>query len=306
MARRITQVPIWVEQTADQVPKKGNTTVGVGTVSNSDGTLTISPTAGAVVASLNLANANVWTVVQTIQTGALGTGAGTGQFKFNQTANAANAAVAAEWQLAGSQAAVVSATPSSFSLSGFAANAAYFYGSGTATNGTYFGSTAGTVKVFTGGDPTAATVWTFGATRHSCGISNNGDVSTLVQNTSTGTSAYAASFVMNSNGSNYVGLYKLSTGYTTSGLLVADRALLVNQTGELVIANAANAAILFAANGSELARLNVASGLTLKPVASTTPGTNGDLQIEATSNTTLTLKYKGSDGTVRTVALTLA
>jgi hypothetical protein len=37
----------------------------VNSVSNSDGTLTISPTTGSVVASLNLANANTWTAAQT-------------------------------------------------------------------------------------------------------------------------------------------------------------------------------------------------------------------------------------------------
>jgi hypothetical protein len=44
----------------------------------------------------------------------------------------------------------------------------------------------------------------------------------------------------------------------------------------------------------------------LNPVASQTPATNGDLVFEATSNTVLTIKYKGGDGTVRAVALTLA
>jgi hypothetical protein len=39
----------------------------VSSVSNSDSTLTISPTTGAVVASLNLAHANTWTGAQTIQ-----------------------------------------------------------------------------------------------------------------------------------------------------------------------------------------------------------------------------------------------
>jgi hypothetical protein len=38
---------------------------GVTSVSNSDGTLTVSPTTGAVVASLNLAKANTWTNTQT-------------------------------------------------------------------------------------------------------------------------------------------------------------------------------------------------------------------------------------------------
>lgn len=41
----------------------------VNSVSNSDGTLTISPTTGAVVASLNLANANTWTAKQTFRAG---------------------------------------------------------------------------------------------------------------------------------------------------------------------------------------------------------------------------------------------
>lgn len=41
---------------------------GVSSVSNSDGTLTISPTSGAVVGSLNLANSNIWTGSQTFST----------------------------------------------------------------------------------------------------------------------------------------------------------------------------------------------------------------------------------------------
>lgn len=43
----------------------------------------------------------------------------------------------------------------------------------------------------------------------------------------------------------------------------------------------------------------------LQPVASQTPSTNGDLVFQATSDTTLTIKFKGSDGTVRSVDLTL-
>lgn len=45
-------------------------TVGVSSVSNSDGTLTISPTTGAVVASLGLSHANTWTGQQTFNTSA--------------------------------------------------------------------------------------------------------------------------------------------------------------------------------------------------------------------------------------------
>ena len=45
----------------------GALTTGVSSVSNSDGTLTISPTTGAVVASLNLAKANTWIATETFQ-----------------------------------------------------------------------------------------------------------------------------------------------------------------------------------------------------------------------------------------------
>jgi len=44
----------------------------------------------------------------------------------------------------------------------------------------------------------------------------------------------------------------------------------------------------------------------LRPSASLTPSDNGGLCIEATNNTTLTFKLKGSDGTVRSGTVTLA
>jgi len=50
----------------------------------------------------------------------------------------------------------------------------------------------------------------------------------------------------------------------------------------------------------------IARPMTWKPAASQTPASNGDLTFEATSNTSLTVKYKGSDGTVRSTVLTLA
>jgi len=43
-----------------------------------------------------------------------------------------------------------------------------------------------------------------------------------------------------------------------------------------------------------------------QPPATITPSTNGDLVVEATSNTTLTFKLKGTDGTVRSGTITLA
>jgi hypothetical protein len=56
------------------------------------------------------------------------------------------------------------------------------------------------------------------------------------------------------------------------------------------------------ANGNELA---ITSPVII-PAASVTPSTNGDLVVEATSNTTLTFKLKGSDGTVRSGTITLS
>lgn len=44
----------------------------------------------------------------------------------------------------------------------------------------------------------------------------------------------------------------------------------------------------------------------VKPQASITPINIGDMVFQLTSNTSLTIKVKGSDGTVRSVALTLA
>ena len=48
------------------------------------------------------------------------------------------------------------------------------------------------------------------------------------------------------------------------------------------------------------------TNITLTPPSSVTPASNGQLTFEATSNTQLKIKYKGSDGVVRSVTLTLA
>ncbi len=48
------------------------------------------------------------------------------------------------------------------------------------------------------------------------------------------------------------------------------------------------------------------AAITSAPPASITPTVNGEMVFELTSDTTLTIKVKGSDGTVRSVALTLA
>lgn len=62
-----------------------NASGGVTSVSNSDGTLTISPTTGAVVASINLAHANTWTGTQTVSKASLGTTTTDGVVVINST-----------------------------------------------------------------------------------------------------------------------------------------------------------------------------------------------------------------------------
>lgn len=52
--------------------------------------------------------------------------------------------------------------------------------------------------------------------------------------------------------------------------------------------------------------LEVVGTVGFAPGASVTPAKNGDVVIEATNNTTLTFKLKGSDGVVRSATLTLA
>jgi hypothetical protein len=68
---------------------------GATSVSNSDGTLTITPTTGAVVASLALGHANTWTALQTfpasginINVGTIAYNTGTNHFTFNHAVDA--------------------------------------------------------------------------------------------------------------------------------------------------------------------------------------------------------------------------
>jgi len=53
-------------------------------------------------------------------------------------------------------------------------------------------------------------------------------------------------------------------------------------------------------------KCHISGTLGFNPGTSVTPANNGDVVIEATNNTTLTFKLKGSDGTVRSATLTLA
>lgn len=53
-------------------------------------------------------------------------------------------------------------------------------------------------------------------------------------------------------------------------------------------------------------KLDVDGAIQITPGSSVTPTNNGDVVFQLTSNTSLTIKARGSDGVVRSVALTLA
>jgi hypothetical protein len=81
-------------------------------------------------------------------------------------------------------------------------------------------------------------------------------------------------------------------GSTTLGAAADDEVL--GAGGDLPVADVAGAA-----TAASVAALS-------HPAASATPVANGDLVLQATSNTSLTIKLRGSDGVVRSVMLTLA
>lgn len=58
--------------------------------------------------------------------------------------------------------------------------------------------------------------------------------------------------------------------------------------------------------GTERMRLDDFDGLTIKPMASADPNNNGEMLFELTSNTSLKVKVKGSDGVIRSATLPLA
>jgi hypothetical protein len=76
-------------------------------------------------------------------------------------------------------------------------------------------------------------------------------------------------------------------------------------TGHL-IAHDDNTYDIGASGANRPRNVYVGSDVISRPSASITPANNSELVVEATSNTTLTFKLKGTDGTVRTATLTLA
>ena len=72
------------------------------------------------------------------------------------------------------------------------------------------------------------------------------------------------------------------------------------------IAATDNSVDIGASGASRPRNVYVGTNVISRPAASITPANNGEFVVEATSNTTLTFKLKGTDGTVRSGTITLA
>ena len=126
--------------------------------------------------------------------------------------------------------------------------------------------------------------------------------------------------MLNSGSSNTaIGMYAGRDNLGSNNVFIGNRAAQTKTTGddELHIANNGNADLIegnFATNrlwvcGSDDDGINefqVNGSLRFKPDSTSNPVNNGDLIFEATSNTQLNVKYKGSDGVVRSATLTLS
>lgn len=141
----------------------------VSSVSNNDGTLTVTPTTGAVIASLNLAHANNWTGVQTFTNGFVVPSGGVGTFNTGGFINANEingTTIAASLPLAGTNGSsqLVQATQAGFNgyltspgpIGGTAPNQANFTTDATGTPG-YAGDYTSTNGAVTGASPALST-----------------------------------------------------------------------------------------------------------------------------------------------------
>ena len=93
-------------------------------------------------------------------------------------------------------------------------------------------------------------------------------------------------------------LFQDAGGGAEGGIKFASNTLKVFAGGGIASGNEA-----IACNGTTI---ETKDDLVQNPSASVTPAENGEMTVEATNNTTLTFKLKGSDGTVRSGTITLS
>jgi hypothetical protein len=117
----------------------------------------------------------------------------------------------------------------------------------------------------------------------------------MVYTVTTGTASVFAIFLATANNT------ALYTGDGTSGLFIWGAQLEASSTAGAYLKTVANAVTTAYA-----APIESPNGIAFPLLASMTPARNGDMSFELASDTSLVVKVRGSDGTVRSVALTLA
>lgn len=126
----------------------------------------------------------------------------------------------------------------------------------------------------------------------------NGWYRCSITDTSTGTGSGTSQVNVYVSTNNSVTTY---TGDGTSGAYVWGAQLEASSTAGAYLKTEATAV-----STAYAAPIESPNGVAVPLLASMTPARNGDMTFQLTSNTSLTIKVKGSDGTVRSVALTLA
>lgn len=290
---------------------------------------------GGGLTSAGTSAANTWSGLQT-----MGTATGPAEWIANYTGSEANANSWAGYDanISGTVQFRLAATSAQYSNAGtiFAATTNYldafaggialiartsspiiFASGGTATTNEVGRFIAGTITFGTGGSNTFSldttnarlNIGSATTTAHRMVYAKTsfaGTASIQVENTDTGTVGSGAIAVRNSAAA---GIFQLrSTGFTTAGISVARGLDVYNSDSGPLNISANSAAIQFCVNNltSACALFDSSGNFILRPTASITPAANGDLAFQATSNTSLTFKLKGSDGTVRSGSITLS
>ena len=150
------------------------------------------------------------------------------------------------------------------------------------------------------GDPTYSGSWLFGSvwiTNPTTKRTITGGFDLSGFNVGTGALFQGAQMALTESGISFgANLSGASSVTAGNGATNATLALVSKGTG---------AVVLESGGGVNRLQADDSVGIRLMPKSSATPVNNGELSVEATSNTSLTFRLKGSDGTVRSNSLTL-
>jgi hypothetical protein len=125
-------------------------------------------------------------------------------------------------------------------------------------------------------------------------------------------------YMTSGNANVSLGMYAGRDNQGSSNVFLGDHAgMTANASNQLYIANNETTALIrgdfstlrvWVCGGADdgVNAFQVNGSIRFRPAASSTPVSNGDLTFEATSNTSLKIKFKGSDGVVRSATLTLS